>query len=59
MLPQNMMHLNQLEKKLNKSLSLNDSLKIIAIGVDSPAARNGLSVGDEIIEINGKKAPIW
>ena len=47
-----------IREEINKSLSLNDSLKIIAIGVDSPAARNGLSVGDEIIEINGKKAPI-
>ena len=43
---------------INKSLSLNDRLKIVAIGVDSPAARNGLKVGDEIIEINGKRAPI-
>ena len=43
--------------EINKSLSLTDSLKIIAVGADSPGARNGLSIGDEIIEINGKDAP--
>ena len=44
--------------EVNKSLSLTDKLKIIAIGNDSHAARNGLRVGDEIIKINGKDAPI-
>tara|TARA_X000000368_G_scaffold385103_1_gene344166 strand:- start:1363 stop:2445 length:1083 start_codon:yes stop_codon:yes gene_type:complete len=46
-----------IREEINKSLSLNESLKIVAIGLDSPAARSGLRVGDEIVEINGKKAP--
>lgn len=43
--------------EINSILNLNDGLKIVAIGNDSPAARNGLRIGDEIIKINGKKAP--
>ena len=42
---------------INKSLNLTDSLKIVAIGIDSPGYRSGLKVGDEIIKINGKDAP--
>ena len=46
-----------IREEINKSLSLNNSLKIVSIGFDGPAAKNGLKVGDQIIEINGKKAP--
>ena len=46
-----------IREEINKSLNLTDSLKIVAIGTDSPGYRSGLKVGDEIIKINGKDAP--
>ena len=46
-----------IREEINKSLNLTDSLKIVAIGTDSPGHRIGLKVGDEIIKINGKDAP--
>ena len=45
-----------IREEINKSLNLTDSLKIVAIGTDSPGYRRGLKVGDEIIKINGKDA---
>ena len=43
--------------EINKTLLLNENLKVVAIGKKSPAAKAGIKKGDEIISINKNPAP--
>lgn len=46
-----------IRSEVNKTLVLNENLKVVAIGQKTPAAQIGLKKGDEIIRINDNPAP--
>ena len=46
-----------IRSEINKTLLLNENLKVVAIGQKTPAARIGIKKGDEIISINDNPAP--
>ena len=41
--------------EINQSLGLGPKLKVVSIGLVSPAAKAGVLAGDELLEINGEK----
>tara|TARA_B110001454_G_scaffold208544_1_gene221148 strand:- start:572 stop:1672 length:1101 start_codon:yes stop_codon:yes gene_type:complete len=43
--------------EINKTLNLNENLKIVSLGKISPGSKAGLQIGDEIIKIDNLPAP--
>ena len=45
----------RIRDEINKSLEMGPKLKVVSVGLTSPAGKAGILEGDELLEINGEK----